>query len=64
MTMQTSDILESVPYPLKLGTKRLWLDYDEEAEVLYVGFRLPQRATASRVDDDLTYITGTKNLLE
>ena len=39
---ETSDILESVPYFLKLGAKKLWLDYDEEADVLYVSFRRPE----------------------
>lgn len=52
---ETADILESVPHFLKLGAKRLWLDYDEEADVLYVSFRRPQNATDSRMDDDLIY---------
>ena len=64
MTMQTRDILESVPYLLKLGTKRLWLDYDEEADVLHVSFRRPQQATDSRMeDDDLTYHYRDKELV-
>lgn len=52
---ETADILASVPHFLKLGAKRLWLDYDEEADVLYVSFRRPQNATGSRMDDDLIY---------
>jgi len=40
---------------IKLGAKKLWLDYDEEADVLYVSFRRPQKATDSRMDDDLIY---------
>jgi len=30
---------------LKLPTKHVWLDYDDEADVLYISFRRPQRAT-------------------
>lgn len=52
---ETADILESVPYFLKLGAKKIWLDYDEEADVLHVSFRRPQQATDSRMDDDLIY---------
>ena len=30
---------------LKLPARHVWLDYDEEADVLYMSFRKPQRAT-------------------
>ena len=52
---ETADILESVPYFLKLGAKKVWVDYDEEVDVLYVGFRRPQKATDSRMENDLIY---------
>ncbi len=52
---ETADILESVPYFLKLGAKKVWVDYDEEVDVLYVSFRRPQNATDSRMDNDLIY---------
>lgn len=52
---ETADILASVSHFLKLGAKKLWLDYDEEADVLYVSFRRPQNATDSRMDNDLIY---------
>jgi len=29
----------------KLAVKHVWVDYDDEADVLYVSFRKPQRAT-------------------
>jgi len=48
-------ILESAAHFLKLGAKKMWLDYDEEADVLYVSFRRPQKATDSRMEDDLVY---------
>jgi uncharacterized protein YuzE len=52
---KTADILESVPHFLKLGAKKVWVDYDEEVDVLYVSFRQPQNATDSRMDNDLIY---------
>lgn len=39
---------------LKLPTEHVWLDYDKEADVLYISFRRPQRATKTiEVDDDI-----------
>lgn len=35
-----------------LPVKQLWLDYDEEADVLYISFRRPQRATKTIETDD------------
>jgi hypothetical protein len=34
-------------------TRRFWLDYDEEADVLYISLKRPQRATKTvEVDKD------------
>ena len=52
---ETAAILKSAASFLKLRTKKLWLDYDEEADVLYVSFRRPQKATDSRMEGDLIY---------
>ena len=30
---------------LRLSAKQIWIDYDNEADVLYMSFRKPQRAT-------------------
>ena len=39
---------------LKLPTQHVWLDYDREADVLYMSFRRPQRATTTiEADDDV-----------
>ncbi len=39
---------------LKLPARQMWLDYDKEADVLYVSFRKPQRATETvELDDDI-----------
>ena len=37
---------------LEVPCRRYWVDYDEEADVLYIGFRKPQRATDSELTDD------------
>ena len=46
----------------KLSVKRIWVDYDEEADVLYLSFRKPQRArkTVERDDDILIRTDGDK----
>ena len=37
---------------LKLPAKHVWLDYDDEADVLYMSFRRPQRAKKTIETDD------------
>lgn len=37
---------------VRLPAQKMWTDYDEEADVLYLSFRKPQRATDSRMRDD------------
>ena len=46
----------------KLPVKHIWVDYDEEADVLYLSFRKPQRAkkTVERDDDILIRTDGDK----
>ena len=41
------ELLESLPHLLKLPSKQVWFDFDEEADVLYVSFERPQGATDS-----------------
>ncbi|CAG0943581.1 hypothetical protein ANRL1_01396 [Anaerolineae bacterium] len=47
-----SDVLKMVPDISKLPLHRLWLDYDREADVLYVSLERPQKATTSKMRDD------------
>jgi len=46
------EILESLPHLLRLPSKQVWLDFDEEADVLYVSFERPQGATDTELTDD------------
>ena len=47
--------LESVPYLLQAPSHQVWIDYDEEADVLYINFRKPQRANDSKMEDNIVY---------
>ncbi len=39
---------------LKMSARQIWIDYDKEADVLYMSFRKPQRATETvELDDDM-----------
>jgi uncharacterized protein YuzE len=38
-----------IPHFIKLAEKKMWLDYDKEADVLYINFKKPQRATDSKM---------------
>ena len=45
------DIAAAVPHLIRLPEGRAWVDYDREADVLYVSLKRPQRATDT-VDHD------------
>jgi len=45
-------ILQAVPQLVRFPAKHLWIDYDAEADVLYLSFAKPQRATDSEMRDD------------
>ncbi len=54
-TVKSKDIvrfLKATRHLLRLPVQRIWSDYDEGADVLYLSFRKPQRATDSRLRDD------------
>lgn len=46
------ELLRSLPHLLRLPSKQMWFDFDEEADVLYVSFERPQGATDSELDED------------
>ena len=41
-----------VSHLLKFPKNKLWIDYDEEADVLYLSFQRPQKAIESEMRDD------------
>ncbi len=55
-------ILHAVPQLVHFPAKRVWIDDDSEADVLYLSFCKPQRATDSELRDDgiIVHRRGTK----
>ena len=45
-------ILKAVPQLVRFPAQKMWIDYDEEADVLYLSFQRPQRATDSELRED------------
>ena len=45
-------LLRAIPQLVQFPIKTMWLDYDEEADVLYLSFQRPQKATDSEMRDD------------
>ena len=43
------------PYLLTLPSRSIWIDYDDEADVLYISFRKPQQANDSIMEDNVIY---------
>ncbi|MEW6506987.1 MAG: DUF2283 domain-containing protein [Bacteroidota bacterium] len=52
---EVTEFLKSVPYLTKMPTNSMWVDYDNEADVLYISFRKPQHADDSKMNDDTIY---------
>lgn len=58
LTFKTEDFvkrcLTMVADIVKLPVEQVWIDYDREADVLYLSFRRPQRAKQTvETDDDI-----------
>ena len=50
----TNKCLSMVHDILQLPAQNVWIDYDKEADVLYMSFRKPQRATKTiEVNEDI-----------
>ena len=45
-------VTQAVPLLLKFPMEHFSVDYDREADVLYISFRRPQKATNTRIADD------------
>ena len=65
-TFQVEDlapILRAVPQLVRFPAKQLWMDYDKEADVLYLSFCNPQKATDSEMRDDGIIVHRRRNKL-
>ncbi len=45
-------VLQAIPMLVEFPRRRFWVDYDEEADVLYISFRRPQNADDSVMTDE------------
>ncbi|WP_214036294.1 DUF2283 domain-containing protein [Methanospirillum sp.] len=53
------DVLKSVPYILNMQSTHIWIDYVQDADVLYISYRKPQHADDSEMDDNIiTHYSG------
>ena len=53
-TITIEKAIEGLPELLAFSP-RVWVDYDAEADVLYISFRKPQRATDSELEGNIVY---------
>lgn len=58
-----NELLDILPHILKMPFNRIWIDYDKEADVLYISFRKPQQANDSIMEDDIIYHYHDKKLV-
>lgn len=61
--MEKVSILESIPYLLMSPSKKIWIDYDDEADVMYISFHKPQKANDSVMEDNIIYHYRDKTLV-
>lgn len=45
-------ITRAVPLLLTFPVQRFWVDYDADADVLYISFQRPQQATETEMTDE------------
>lgn len=51
-TMIPESVLQAIPILVDFPQRRFWVDYDQEADVLYISFRRPQNADDSIMTDE------------
>jgi uncharacterized protein YuzE len=47
-----SEVFQTTPHLIKFPSHRFWVDYDKEADVLYISLHHPQKATDSKMLDN------------
>lgn len=47
-----AEISGAVPYLVRFPTKRAWIDFDQEADVLYISLKRLQKATETKFLED------------
>ncbi len=59
----TTGVISNILGLAKLGDSKLWIDYDKDADVLYVSFGKPQKADDSIQGEDGIVRRKKKNKL-
>jgi uncharacterized protein YuzE len=52
VSQTVASVTQAVPLLLKFPERRFWVDYDAEADVLYISFRRPQQATNTEMTEE------------
>ena len=47
-----TEVFMATPHLLRFPKEKVWVDYDKEADVLYLSFERPQKATDSEMLDN------------
>ena len=56
-----AEVLQSVPHLLNMSSNHIWIDYDQEGDVLYVSLRKPQHADDSEMKENIiTHYSGNQ----
>ena len=55
MAAVKDELFGVVPHLLKMPSNQIWVDYDEDADVLYISFQKPQHADESEMEDNIVY---------
>ncbi len=51
MAEEVKKIVDAIPLLLEFPTERYYVDYDKDADVLYISFERPQKATETEVSE-------------
>lgn len=46
------EVQKMIPHIIKFHESKMWIDYDRDADVLYINFKRPQNATDSEMLDN------------
>ena len=63
MAEEVKKIVNAIPMLLDFPVKRFHVDYDKEADVLYISFERPQKATDTEVTDEGLLLRYRENKL-
>ncbi len=63
MAEEVKKIVDAIPILLEFPVKKFHIDYNKEADVLYISFERPQKATDTEVTDEGILLRYRENKL-